>query len=85
MWFGMTSEAGRVLGVVFGDVRGREGRPAWFWAWEVTSEAGTCGIHCLNVFTACFGCGLWVCRALGVRLLIVFIACFGCGLWVFIQ
>ena len=37
-----------VLGVVFVDVRGREGRPAWFWAWEVTSEAGTCGVHCLQ-------------------------------------
>ena len=44
MWFGMTSEAGRVLGVVFGDVRGREGRLAWFWAWEVTSEAIRCGL-----------------------------------------
>ena len=75
MWFGMTSEAGRVLGVVFGDVRGREGRPVWFWTWEVMSEAGTCGIHCLNVFTACFGCGLWACRDM-------FANCIHCLFWV---
>ena len=52
MWFGMTSEAGRVLGVVFGDVRGREGRLAWFWAWVWL--VGLSGVGC--TFANCIHC-----------------------------
>ena len=50
VWFGMTSEAGRVLGVVFGDVRGREGRPAWFWAWGAvyTKTTGSTYVYLEN-------------------------------------